>query len=232
MTSDEHDNMTSGRMLVEGDVTKYRALVARISYLSQDRPNLKSASMQVCCAMANPTTSDRNVKRIGRYLVAKPRAECFFRWQRWGELEACSDADWGGDSPTRRSVSAGVVMRGGHCLTVWAKRQQVIALSTAESELWAAIKSESESLGIPSMAKDMGIKCWLNLHLDAATTLRLVNRLGLGQAKDVDMPNLWIQDVPKSGKFVTKNVRGQVNPADLMTKPLPRPQIEQLMKLM
>ena len=59
MTSDEHDDMTSGRMLVEGDITKYRALVVRISYLSQDRPCLKSASMQVCCEMAQPTTSDR-----------------------------------------------------------------------------------------------------------------------------------------------------------------------------
>ena len=67
MTSDEHDDMTSGRMLLEGDITKYRALVARISYLSQDRPCLKSASMQVCCAIANPTMSDReSVKRIGR----------------------------------------------------------------------------------------------------------------------------------------------------------------------
>ena len=148
------------------------------------------------------------------------------------EHDDMTDADWGGDSPTRRSVSAGVVMKGGHCLKVWAKRQQVMALSTAESELRAAVKSSSESLGIQSMAKDMGIKCWLNLHLDAASTLRLVNRLGLGKAKHVDMPNLRIQEVPKSGKFVTKNVRGQVNPADLMTKPPPRPQIEQLMKVM
>ena len=155
--------------------------------------------------------------------MAKPRAECFCHWQRWRELEACSDADWSGDSPTRRSVSAGVVMRGGHCLNVWAKRQQVMAMSTAESELWAAVKSASESFGIQSMAKDMGIKCWLKLHLDAASTLRLVNRLGLGMGKHVDMPNLRIQEVPKSKKFVTKNVRGQVNPADLMTKPPPRP---------
>ena len=232
-TSDEHNDMTSGRMLVEGDITKYRVLVARISYLSQDRPCLKFGSMQVCCAMANPTTSDREkVKRIGRYLAGRPRAKCWLSWQQSGEVVAYSDADWGGDKATRRSVSGGVIMRSGHCLMVWAKRQQVMALSTAEIELWAAAKSASESLGIQRMAKDMGIKCWLNLHHDAASTLHLVNRLVLGKAKHVDMPNLRIQEVPKSGKFVTKNVRGQVNPADLMTKPPPRPQIEQLMKVM
>ena len=36
----------------------------------------------------------------------------------------------------------------------------------------------------------------------------------------------------KSGQFVTKNVGTSVNPADLMTKPLPKPKIEQLMNLM
>ena len=99
-------------------------------------------------------------------------------------------------------------MRGGQCLKVWAKRQQVMVLSTAESELWAAVKSASESLGIQSTAKDMGIKCWLNMHLGVASTLRFLSRIGLGKAEHVDMPNLWIQEVRKSGKFVAKNVRG------------------------
>ena len=102
-----------------GDITRYRAIVARISYLSQDRPDLKFASMQVCCAMAKPTMRDmERVKRIGRYLVGKPRARCWFRWQQSGELEAYSDADWGGDKAARRSVSAGVITRGAHCLKV------------------------------------------------------------------------------------------------------------------
>ena len=51
------------------------------------------------------------------------------------ELQAYSEADWGGDKVTRRSVSAGVIMRGGHCLKVWTTKQQVVSLSTAESEL-------------------------------------------------------------------------------------------------
>ena len=76
------DNDPDSQALTNGDITRYRALVARISYLSQDRPNLKFALMQVCCAMAKPTTRDMvRVKRIGRYLVGKPMARCWFRWQ-------------------------------------------------------------------------------------------------------------------------------------------------------
>ena len=226
------DGAIDSQALTGGDVTRYRALVARISYLSQDRPDLKFAAMQACCAMANPTVRDSERVKIGRYLAGRPRSKCWFRWQQSGELEAYSDADWGGDKATRRSVSGGVIMRGGHCLKVWTKKQQVVSLSSAESELYAAVKTASEGLGVQSVAKDLGILCGLNLHLDASATMGLVNRRGLGKAKHVNMQNLWIQEASKSGRFVTKKVGTSVNPADLMTKPLPKPEIEQLTSLM
>ena len=105
-SDDANDSQATG-----GDITKYRALVARFSY-PQDRPDLKFASMQVCCTMASPSVLDmQRVKRIGRYSAGKPRTVCLFRWQKEG---AYSDTDWGGDRITR-----GVVMRGGHSLEVW-----------------------------------------------------------------------------------------------------------------
>ena len=67
------------------------------------------------------------------------------------------DDDWGGDKATSRSVSAGVIMRGGHCLEVWTKTQQVVSLSSAESELHAAVQTASEGLGIQRVAKDLWI---------------------------------------------------------------------------
>ena len=229
--ADDDDNDTPA--VACGSITQYRAVAARISYLSQDRPDLKFASMQLCCAMARPTMRDmERVKRIGRCLVGRPRARCWFRWQQSGEVEAYSDADWGGDKATRRSVPARVIMRGGHCLNVSTKKQQVVALSSAESELYTVVKIASEGLGVQSVAKDLGISCGLNLHLDASATLSLVNRRGLGKAKHVDVQNLWIQEASKAGRFVTKEVGTNVNPADLMTKPLAKPKIEQLMSIM
>ena len=105
-------------------------------------------------------------------------------------------------------------MRGGHCLKVWTKKQQVVSLSSADSELYAPVKAASEGMGIQSVAKDLGISCGLNLHLDASATMCLVNRRGLGKAKHVDMQNLWIQEASKSGGVVTKKVGTCANPAD------------------
>ena len=46
MTNDEGDDAIDSQALTGGDITKYRALVARISsYLSQGQPELKFASM-------------------------------------------------------------------------------------------------------------------------------------------------------------------------------------------
>ena len=102
------------------------------------------------------------VKRIGRYLVGKLR----FFWQQSGELEASSDADWGGDTATRRSVSAGVTMRGGHCLKTWSKKQQAVSLSSAESEVYSAAKTASGGLGWGSKArKGHGNIVWIGCAL-------------------------------------------------------------------
>ena len=69
-----------------------------------------------------------------------------------------------------------VIMRGGHCLKVWTKKQQVVSLSSAESELYAAVKTASEGLGVQSVAKELGILCGLNLHLDASATMGWAQR--------------------------------------------------------
>ena len=39
-----------------------------------------------------------------------------------------------------------------------------------ESELYAAVKTASEGLGIQSVAKDWGIACALTLQMDASAT--------------------------------------------------------------
>ena len=131
--------------------------------------------------MAKPSVRDmERVKRIGEdNIAAKPREKCWFRWQQSGELEAYSDADWGGDKATRRSV-----MRGGHCLKVWTTtKQRVASLSTAESELYAAVRTASEGLGIQSVAKDLEISCELILHLDASSTMCQPQRTGQSEAR-------------------------------------------------
>ena len=71
-----HDDANDSQGFIVGDIAKYGALVARISYLSQDRPDLNFASMQTRCAMTSPSVRDmERVKRIGRNFAGKPGAK-------------------------------------------------------------------------------------------------------------------------------------------------------------
>ena len=51
-------------------------------------------------------------------------------------------------------------MRGGHCLKVWTKKQQVVSLSSAESGLYAAVKAASEGLWDPERGGGLGDIVW------------------------------------------------------------------------
>ena len=94
---------------------------------------------------------------------------------------------------------------------------------------WAVRRSQNRIRRVRGSERGKGP---VNLHMDTSATMGLVNRRRLGKAKHVHMQNLWKQEASKSGRFVTKKVGTSVNPADLMTKPPPKPRIEQLMSLM
>ena len=119
------------------------------------------------------------VMRIGRYLVEKPQTECLFRWQLWGEFEAFSAA--------RRSVSDGVVVRVGHCLTVWAKSQ---------TPLRASCMSQSDRSWRMTWALSAGRTCTLTQHRRCAWSTG-----GTGQgdtrwhAEPVDTRNVQLREV-------------------------------------
>ncbi|OWZ20106.1 polyprotein [Phytophthora megakarya] len=52
-------------------------------------------------------------------------------------VAAYSDANWGGDMPTRRSTSGVLVLMDGCPIIFKSKRQTAVALSTAEAEYMA-----------------------------------------------------------------------------------------------
>ena len=77
------------------------------------------------------------------------------------------------------------------------KKQQVVSLSTAESELYAAGQNSVRRPGdLRVWQRCWVLVCGLNLHLDATATMCLVNSRGLGMMLHVDMQNLWIQKPP------------------------------------
>ena len=90
---------------------------------------------------------------MARYLVGQKRVV-----RRHWEIQSCkvvlvyTDATWACDRRTRGSTSDGRIMMGAHWAKAWSKTQRLIALSTVESELYAAVGASVEGLGVQSVA--------------------------------------------------------------------------------
>ena len=72
-------------------------------------------------------------------------------------MRVYSDADWAGCKQSRKSTTGGCIKIGEHTIKGWSKTQSLIALSSGESELYAALKASAERLGTMSVLSDLGL---------------------------------------------------------------------------
>ena len=96
----------------------------------------------------------------------------------------------------------------------------MIAQSSAESELSAAVKTTSEALGLMAMARDMGYELESQVWIDASAAMGILNRQGVGKVRHLDTQLLWVQQKSLRGDVEFAKIWGKENPADLMTKGL------------
>ena len=201
----------------------FRGLAARANYLAQDRADIQFAAKEVCRGMAQPTRGHlKKLRRLARYLIEAPRVVWKFKYQgACDHFQVYSDSDWAGCKRTARSTSGGAIMLGGHCIRTWSSTQKFVTLSSAEAELMAAVRASTEAVGIVQLASDWGMQATASICVDSSAALAVVSRKGNGRLRHVRVGHLWLQEKANSGELVYRKVRGELNPADLMTKSLP-----------
>ena len=146
-----------------------------------------------------------------------------FGWQEEVDLATLLvDSDWGGGKE-RKSTSGGVWLLGGHCIQTWSASQGAYALSSAEAELYGMVEGVTRAKGLRSLAWELGFRNLGNvvkLGTDSSAAKSFVNRRGLGKMRHLEIRDLWLQEEVDKGRLVVDKVRGDQNPADLMTKVL------------
>ncbi|MDA8583877.1 Ty1/Copia family ribonuclease HI [bacterium] len=205
------------------DGTLFRAMAARLNYLSQDRADLRHASKVIARGMAKPDELDWvRLRHVAKNLQKQRRAVVLFRWRgSCDRITAYSDSDWAGDRRDRRSTSGGTIMMGAHCIKHWSKIQGTIALSTAEAEIIAGVRAATEAIGLKALAADLGIHLQdIDVRLDATAALAIIQREGLSSTRHIDVKWFWIQEAVRSKKIRVSKVHTDENPADAMTKRL------------
>ena len=198
----------------EGPDRLYRALAARMNYMAQDRLDLTFASNWSSQFMSQPTPAGWKVlRRIGRYLLGTRRVAQMFYWgQMESAVERQGNSDWAGDKVTRRSTSGGVLRWNGDVLKGWATKQQTIALSSGEAELYAISRTASQVIGLIQLLADFFPKVMKGVvRTDSSAAIGIAARRGLGRTRHIQVQYLWIQEKVASSDFLIKKIDGKHN---------------------
>jgi hypothetical protein len=226
-SSKDYESPSDEAELPDAIARLFRSFAARANYLALDRPDLSQATKELCRRMSAPRAADlRALSRVARYLVGAARVVYEYPWQCRPVLRAYTDSDFAGCVATRRSTSGGAVMLGTHLLKHWASTQKKITLSSGEAELGAVVRGFSEALGLQSVARDLGVELRPEVHADSSAAIGICNRCGIGKVRHLAVAQLWAQDLVRSKACRLFKVLGTENPADLMTKPLARSEID------
>jgi hypothetical protein len=114
---------------------RYQRLVGKLIYLSHTRPDIAYAVSIVSQFMHNPSEEHmKAVMRIMRYLKGTPGQGVKFVKHIYNEIEGYTGADWADNIVDRKSTAEYFTFVGGNLVTWRSKKQNVVALSSAEAE--------------------------------------------------------------------------------------------------
>jgi hypothetical protein len=118
-------------------------------------------------------------------------------------------------------------MVGSHFIKGWSRTQGSITLSSAEAELVAMCKLSAELIGVMTMMKEWG-HCYEGyVYADASAALAIAKRKGSGKLRHIHIGLLWIQEKRERSELMFEKIKGEKNPADLLTKHVNSSKVEE-----
>ncbi|GKA93286.1 hypothetical protein Tco_0815272 [Tanacetum coccineum] len=119
--------------------TQYKGMIESLMYPTASRPDIQFSTYLYARYQANPKESYLiAVKRICRYLKGTPSLGLWYPKCLGFDLKGYSDSDYAGCNMDRKSTSSACQLLGGKLVCWSAKKQQSVAMSSAEAEYVAA----------------------------------------------------------------------------------------------
>ena len=105
--------------------------------------------------------------------------------------------------------------------------QNVIGLSSAESEYYALTKGGCSGLGLQSLFADWNLELQLSLHTDSSSAKEIASRRGTGKStRHIQTRMLRLQERVAAKHLRVVKVASESNLADMLTKAFGRSKIE------
>jgi hypothetical protein len=188
MGTNGHLNLDTGGKSVDQKV--YRSMIGSLLYLCASQPDIMLSVCMCARFQADPKEVHlRAVKRIIRYLVYTLKFGLWYPKGSTFDLIGYSDADWAGCKIDRKSTSETCQLLG-RSLVSWAsKKQNSVALSTAEAEYIAAGHCCAQLIWMRQTLRDYGYKfSKVPLLCDNESAIRIAdNPVDHSRTKHIDI---------------------------------------------
>eukprot|EP00435_Cladocopium_sp_Y103_P049927 s1227_g15.t1 len=140
-------------------------------------------------------------------------------------IELFSESDW-----AAHKGRSGVIFFQGRLLLSTSRAQRIVALSSAEAEIHAAVSTTCDVFLLRvCIAFFFGKPVRLKLILDNSAAKQVLQRSGVGRIRHLSCRMLWIQDLVKRKQLETAFIPTKENYADLGTKKFTQDRMHSLM---
>ncbi|KAJ9544703.1 hypothetical protein OSB04_024410 [Centaurea solstitialis] len=205
------------------DLRNYRSMVGSLMYLTASRPDIMFATCVCARYQAKPKESHlAAVKRIFRYLKGTPYYGIWYPKGLGFELQAYTDADYGGCNMDRKSTSGHLQFLGNKLVSWASKKQQCVSTSTAEAEYVAAASCCSQVLWMQSQLRDYGLEYKkIPIYCDSKSAIAIsANPVQHSKTKHIDIRYHFLKDNVEKENIELYFVNTEYQLADLFTKAL------------
>ncbi|KAJ0412135.1 hypothetical protein ATCC90586_004055 [Pythium insidiosum] len=218
--------------------TKYRELIGSLLYVANaTRPDISSALSVLSQYLDCPREIHwRAAIRVLQYLKGTATLGVKYSSKSDTKIDIVtySDANWGSDKATRRSTSGVLVMLAGGPVVYKSKRQQTVALSSAEAEYMALALATQEVVWLRFLLAEMGLEqhAPTSIYMDNKAAISIATNHGYtARAKHIDLRAHFVRDHVENDNIKLEYVPSAGQVADYLTKAVPTPRLMELRRL-